>query len=279
MTARPSQPGTPPTGPSGSRLPDSGTPDMRVSVADGVAVVTLDRPARRNAMTLAMWQGLGRIFPAFSADPAVRAVVVCGAGGHFTAGADISEFGALRDDAGQAAAYERAVDSGCDAIAACAKPVIAACTGFTLGGGAHVAMSCDFRFAHPEAQFGIPAARLSIVYGVRGTAKLLALVGLAEAKRILFSAERFGADHALRTGFVDRVCDDPLAEATDFAAALSQNAPLTQAGAKFILNGLALGGFDAAQADRLIDGAAASDDYREGRAAFAEKRAPRFTGR
>jgi len=259
--------------------PDPGTSDIRITRRDGVAIVTLDRPDRRNAMTLAMWQGLGRIFPAFSADPAVRAVVLTGAGGHFTAGADISEFATLRDDAAQAVAYEQAVDSGCDAIAACAKPVIAACAGFTLGGGAHVAMSCDFRFAHPDAQFGIPAARLSIVYGVRGTTKLLALVGLTEAKRILFGAERFGAEHALRTGFVDGVCDDPLAEALAYAASLAGNAPLSQAGAKYILNGLALGGFDAGQADRLIDGAAASDDYREGRAAFAEKRAPRFQGR
>lgn len=253
--------------------------DIRVVVsAGGVATVTLDRPERRNALTLAMWQGLAALFPALSAAPEVRAVVLTGAGADFTAGADISEFAAVRDDAAQALEYERWVDAGCEAIAGCDKPVIAACRGYALGGGAHVAMSCDFRFAAPEAQFGIPAARLSIVYGVGATRKLMALVGLAEAKRILFTGERFDGRAALASGFVERLAEDPLAEAVAFAEGLAANAPLTIAGAKYILNGLALGGFDDAEAARRIDEAAASADYREGRAAFAERRAPQFRG-
>lgn len=254
--------------------------DILLSMDDGVALVTLNRPAQRNALTYAMWNSLGWIFEDLGRDPSVKAIVLTGAGEDFTAGADIAEFARIRDDSEQARTYEIAVDLGCDAIARCPKAVIAACKGYTLGGGMHVAMSADFRFALPGAQFGIPAARLSIVYGVQATRKLMALVGLTEAKRILFGGDRFGADHAQKVGLVDRIVPDPLADAIAFARNLaSASAPLTIAGAKYILNGKAIGGFDGDEAERLIDAAAASDDYREGRDAFAEKRQPQFRGR
>ena len=108
---------------------------------------------------------------------------------------------------------------------------------------------------------------------------MLSLVGLTEAKRILYSGQRFGAERALRIGFVDRVCADPMAEALAYARDLRRMAPLTQGGAKYILNGLSLGTFDADVADGLIDAAAASRDYAEGRTSFAEKRDPKFEGR
>jgi enoyl-CoA hydratase/carnithine racemase len=254
--------------------------DILVEVDLGVAMVTLNRPAQRNALTYAMWNGLAKIFDTLGREPEIKAVVLTGAGEDFTAGADIAEFGRIRDDADQARAYEVAVDLGCDAIARCPKAVIAACKGYTLGGGMHVAMSADFRFATSGAQFGIPAARLSIVYGVQATRKLLALVGLTEAKRILFGGHRFAAEHAQSVGLIDRICDHPLPEALAYARELAAgSAPLTIGGAKYILNGHAIGGFDPCQADRRIDEAAASEDYREGRAAFAEKRPPAFRGR
>jgi enoyl-CoA hydratase/carnithine racemase len=252
--------------------------DLEIRTHDGLCVVTLNRPARRNAVTLAMWQGLAAHFSAMAADRSVRAAILTGAGSDFSAGADISEFSGLRDDAAQAHAYEVAVDAACAAIARAPQPVIAVNRGYTLGGGAHLAMSADFRFAAPDAQFGIPAARLSIVYGVQATRKLLALVGLTQAKRILYSAQRFGAAEALKIGFVDRLAEDPMAEAAAFAAELMALAPLSQGGAKYILNGLTLGAFDPSQAEALIDAAAASRDYAEGRAAFATRRAPRFEG-
>jgi enoyl-CoA hydratase/carnithine racemase len=254
--------------------------DILVDLKEGVALVTLNRPGQRNALTFAMWNGLDQIFGDLGRDPDVKAVVLTGAGSDFTAGADIAEFGTIRDDANLARTYEVAVDLGCDAIARCPKAVIAACKGYTLGGGMHVAMSADFRFAPKTANFGIPAARLSIVYGVQATQKLMALVGLTEAKRILYGGHRFGADHALRIGLIDRLCDEPLTEAMTFARDLAAtSAPLTIGGAKYILNGRAIGGFDPLEAARRIDAAAASEDYREGRAAFAEKRAPVFRGR
>jgi len=249
--------------------------------ADGTAVVTLNRPGKRNALSLAMWREIARLFGELGENADVRSIVLTGAGGQFSVGADISEFDDLRGDSASSNDYERAVDAASDAIAAVPKPAIAAVQGYCLGGGCHLAMACDFRFAAPDAQFGIPAARLSIVYGVRSTQRLLALVGLAKAKQILYGAGRFGAEDALRDGFVDRIADDPVAAARDYAHALAQNAPLSIAGAKHILTGVSMGpgALDPEETRRVIDRASSSEDYAEGRRAFAEKRAPRFKGR
>ena len=272
---------------------------IKVFIADQIAVVTLNRPKQRNAMTFAMWRAMPSLMASLARDPAVRAVLITGAGDDFCAGADISEFATVRDDADKATAYEIAVDACCDAITDCAKPTIAVVKGYCLGGGAHIAMSCDFRYTASTAHFGIPAARLSVIYGVSGTRKLLALVGLATAKKILFGGQRFDAAEAVRIGFVDHVSgavepvsagwfsksaaarpDDPMADARAFAKTLARNAPLSIVGAKAILNDIGLdhGALDVAKIDALIAAGAASDDYREGRAAFAEKRDPVFKG-
>ncbi len=142
-------------------------------------------------------------------------------------------------------------------------------------------MACDFRIAAPSAILGVPAARLSIVYGVRSTQRLLALVGLTQAKRILFTADRIPADEAARIGLVDALEDDALAAAQGLAARVAQNAPLSVAGAKFVLDRLVMGpgALDLAEAQARIDAASRSFDYQEGRNAFAQKRPPRFEGR
>lgn len=255
--------------------------DIEVKTEDNIAVVVLNRAQRRNAMTLAMWRETARRFARLGEDPDVRAILLTGAGGNFCAGADIAEFSQVRDTAEQSAEYEVAVDECADAIMLVPKPTMAAVHGHCIGGGCHLAMACDFRFAAPAANFAIPAARLSIVYGVRATQKLLALVGLTQAKRILYSAESFDAAEALRIGFIERVSDDPLAAAQEFAAVMARNAPLSIAGAKALLTGLAMGhgALDGAEAQRLIHAAAASEDYREGRRAFLEKRRAVFKGR
>ena len=256
-------------------------PPIRVTVEDRIATVIFNRPDRRNALTLAMWREVPEICTRLEHDPDVRCVVLTGAGGYFTAGADIIEFDKVRQSVAASADYETAVDACCDAIAALSKPTIAAIPGFCMGGGCHIAISCDFRYARPAATFGVQAARLSIVYGIRGTQKLVSLVGIANAKRILYAAEQFGAEEAYRIGFVDRIADDVLAAARDFAARMADNAPLSISGAKSLINGLSmgLGALDPVEAHRLIDRAAASKDYEEGRRAFAEKRPPQFKGR
>jgi len=252
--------------------------DLQVKLTDGIATVTINRPTQRNSVTYDMWNGFAEIFVSLSGNRSVRAVILTGAGADFSTGADISEFSNVRENPKKAREYETAVDSGCGAIMHCAKPVIAVNLGYTLGGGAHLAMSADFRYAHTDAEFGIPAANFSIGYGVQATRKLLALVGLTEAKRILYSAQRFNAEHALGIGFVDHVSEAPMCAANEFAGVLVAKAPLTQGVAKYILNSVALQEFDAEKADALIDGAAASFDYAEGRNAFAEKRPTAFRG-
>ncbi len=246
----------------------------------GTAIVRLNRPELRNAITLAMWQQLASLFTELSTDNAVRAVILTGVGGHFSVGADVMEFASVREGKDQSRAYEDSVNACAHAIASTPKPVIAAIEGYCLGGGCHLALACDFRFAQPGAEIGIPAAKLSIVYGVRSTQRLLALVGIAEAKRILFTAERLPAAEALRVGLIERISDDCLSAARAFAADMAALAPLSIAGAKLILNGSAVGPeLDPAAAHVAIDRASESADYREGRQAFAEKRRPRFYGR
>jgi enoyl-CoA hydratase/carnithine racemase len=255
--------------------------NIEVTIDNAVAVVRLNRPAERNAMTLAMWRDVARIFSELGRAPTVRAIVLTGAGGNFSVGADVSEFAAVRSNAESSAAYEVAVDASSDAIAGVPKPVIAVIEGYCLGGGCHLSMACDFRFTHSDASIGIPAAKLSIVYGIRSTQRLLSLVGLTNAKRILYSAERFGAAEAEKMGFSDRVSDNPMRDAKVFAASIAMLAPLSVAGAKLILTDLTMGqgALETKAAQSFIDQVSASEDYEEGRRAFAEKRPAIFKGR
>lgn len=254
--------------------------DIETAKDGPVATVTLNRAASRNAMTLVMWREVAATFAALGSDRYIRGIILTGAGGNFSVGADVSEFGRVRGSAAAAADYERAVDACSDAIAGAMKPVIAVVDGYCLGGGCHLALACDFRIAGPTAAMGIPSAKLSIVYGVRSTQRLLALVGLPAAKRILYSAERLGGEEALRIGLADELSAAPMARARGLAVAMADNAPLSIAGAKEILSDLSMGPgmLDLNRADAIIDRAADSYDYREGRVAFAEKRAPRFKG-
>ena len=279
---------------------------IKIWISDHIAVVTFNRPKTKNAMSLGMWKAIPGILGALERDPNVRSVILTGAGEDFSAGADISEFGKVRATDKQVWDYEVAVDACCDAIANINKPTIAVIRGFCLGGGSHLAMSCDFRYASANSKFGIPAARLSIIYGVKGTQKLLNLVGLVQAKKILFGSQRFSAPEALKLGFIDNMSgsiepeakpsffekllgkknteqnlsDDPMVAARSFAKLLASNAPLSISGAKYLLNGVAMGrgALDSDLAEELIAAAGKSNDYQEGRKAFAEKREPQFQG-
>jgi len=280
---------------------------IKIWISDHIAVVTFNRPKTKNAMSLGMWKAIPGILGALERDPNVRSVILTGAGEDFSAGADISEFGKVRSTDKQVWDYEVAVDACCDAIANINKPTIAVIRGFCLGGGAHLAMSCDFRYASSSSKYGIPAARLSIIYGVKGTQKLLNLVGLVQAKKILFGSQRFAAPEALKLGFIDqmtgssepatkptflekllgkkkqveqKLSDDPMVAARAFAKLLASNAPLSIAGAKYLLNGVAMGrgALDSDLAEELIAAAGKGNDYHEGRKAFAEKREPQFQG-
>ena len=249
--------------------------------ASGTAVVTLDRPSKRNACTQAMWRALGETFARLGDDPAVRAIVLTGAGGHFCAGADISEFGTARHDAAAAARYEADVAFCEQTIRHCPKPTVAAVSGYAMGGGCGLAVSCDFRVAHAGARFGIPAARLGIVYTMGECHALATIVGITQAKRILFTGEWVDTARAEAIGLADLVTDeDPVEAALAFVAGMAENAPLSIQGAKLALNAVADGEMEGRTSDleRVAARAADSADYAEGRQAFLEKRRPRFRG-
>ena len=245
-----------------------------------IARVTLNRPKQNNAVSLAMWHELASIFYKLGKQDDTRVVILTGAGTSFCAGADINEFGKMRSDPKDVEDYSIAVDECIMAISDIPKPTIAAVSGYCLGGGCGLACACDFRLADNTAQFGVPAAKLSIIYDPKETQNLLALVGLANAKRILFMAERLNADEAHKMGLIDEIADDVSQLADDWAATMAQLAPLTIAGAKYLLNSFAKtdGGLDPVKAETLMKQASLSEDYAEGRLAYAEKRTPQFKG-
>ena len=250
--------------------------------SDGVAVVTIDRPAKRNALTLAMWRRLKTLFDDLGARSDVRIIVLTGAGGNFCAGADISEFPKVRNSPESGHIYEAAVDGALIAMRDCKKPTIAAVSGFGLGGGSGIALACDFRTGDATTRMGIPAAKLGNVYGTIESDLLLRQVGLANAKLVLFAGRQIDLAGCLRMNLVDLVGDGTaLDTAMELAREMAANAPISLEGSKVILEALVRGEEDERKGDieHQIKRALSSEDYREAARAFVEKRKPVFTGR
>lgn len=205
--------------------------EIVVTAAGGVVTIALNRPAKRNAVSLAMWRRLAEIFAGVGRQDGARAVVLTGTGSNFCAGADISEFATVRADSSMGEAYEAVADSATRAVRDCDLPTIAAVSGYAMGGGCGLALACDFRIGDDSTRMGIPAARLGIVYGPLDCSLLLRQVGLANAKRVLYSGRAFDLADCRRMGLVDVAAEQgsALEAAHAFAANLSANAPCRSA--------------------------------------------------
>ena len=253
-------------------------------VTDGVGVITFNNPAKRNAMSLDMWEGLGSALIELRDNDDVRVVILTGAGDKaFVSGADISQFEKVRHNAAASEEYSKKSEAQRALLANYPKPIIACIRGFCLGGGMQVAMAADIRIACDNSQFGIPAAKLGIAYGYDGLRHLVSLVGPSWARLIMYTGMKIDSAEALRIGLVDRVSPDAqLWDATmEIARTISGNAPLAIKAAKITIaqvikdpdkrdmNAIKQVGTD------CMDSA----DFREGRQAFMEKRKPKFTGK
>lgn len=256
---------------------------VRYEAEGGIARLVVDQPEKMNAMTYAMWSSLPDHVARAEADAAVRAIVVTGAGERaFCAGADISQFGDIRDGDDATRAYDEAYLGGCAALANASKPSIAVIRGVCFGGGVGLAMSCDIRLARADARFRVPAARLGLGYAYDGIAALVGRLGLGATADLLFSARIVDAPEAQRLGVVNVLFgqDSFEEEAAAYLAAIAGNAPLTLRAVKQALVALAQpeAGRDRSAADAAVAACFSSSDYKEGQRAFKEKRAPAFTG-
>ncbi len=263
---------------------DTGTDKMLAHVEAGIGWMTYNNPARHNALSVEMQLAVPRILSAFAADPDVHTVVVRGAGEKaFVSGADISEFGDKRTSIVERSKYDDSLGAAWRAWADLDKPIIAMIRGYCIGGGLLTAMQADIRIASDDSQFGVPAARLGLGYAFEGVQALTALVGPSWTSEILFSARRLSADEAQRIGLVNRVV--PVVELEEqvrtLAASIAANAPLTVTACKVAIREAMRtpDERDLTRVDRLVEECFRSEDYREGQAAFVEKRPPQFKGR
>ena len=256
---------------------------LGVEKRGAVGWIIFDQPSKRNAINNAMWRGIPVAMQKFDADPEVRCIAFRGAGTEaFASGADISEFEQIRAQKSSVAEYDGLLDQVLHSIQGSPKPSLAMIYGFCMGGGLEVALACDLRYCGSSAQFGIPAAKLSLAYNVEGHKRLLETVGHARAREIMYLGRRYRADEALAMGLVNRVYPDADLERETGAiiVTLCENAPLSIANSKTIIEEYvkSVGSPDAGRMAAAIDRCTHSDDYKEGRRAFMEKRKPRFRG-
>jgi enoyl-CoA hydratase/carnithine racemase len=256
---------------------------LNTNESDGVMTIEICNATRFNAMSLSMWEHLADVVLQAEQSTSVRAIVLTGSGDRaFVSGADISEFGHLRNDPAQVARYDRAVSTAQRALSEVRHPTIAVIRGICMGGGMGLSLACDLRYCTDDSRFRMPAAKLGLGYARDGIKRMREVLGSARSAELFMTARTFDGIEAARMGIVQEVF--PRADFDTIVAqriaAIAGNAPLTIQAAKLALRHLA-GGNHAPSAEAVDAATGAcflSHDYQEGQLAFREKRPPVFTG-
>jgi enoyl-CoA hydratase len=260
------------------------TGQILTAIDNSVGTLTIHNPERHNSLSFQMWKDAATALDRFAHDDSVRVIVMTGSGDEsFASGADISEFDKIRSNAEGAATYDIALERFWKALSANPKPTVAMIRGFCIGGGLNIAACCDLRVCGESSFFAVPAAKLGLGYGVSTMRRLVALVGPQFALELLLTARHFSSSEARHIGLVNHVVSDDEVESHVYAMVegMARNAPLTMCAAKRVVHELLKdpAAQDFSAGEGLVRKCFDSEDYKEGRRAFFEKREPAFKGR
>ena len=259
------------------------TEKMLSRVEEGVGYITFNNPEKHNAVSIEMWDALEKILDEFRSSKEIRVIVLNGAGGKsFVSGADISKFDKERSSKDAVLSYNKRTQKVYELLETFPKPTIAMIDGYCIGGGLNLAVCCDIRICSEKSKFAMPAAKLSLGYPFSSIKRLFDVMGPGMAKHFMFTAEKISASEALACGLVQKLVSAENIETyvRDYALTISQNAPLTikamkQIGIEILKNPDER---DLLLCEQLASACFDSEDYKEGRKAFMEKRKPNFKG-
>lgn len=259
------------------------TEKMLSRVKDGVGYITFNNPDKHNAVSIEMWDALEQILDGFRSSKDIRVIVLNGAGGKaFVSGADISKFDKERSSKEAVLSYNKRTQKVYENLETFPKPTIAMIDGYCIGGGLNLAVCCDIRICSEKSKFAMPAAKLSLGYPFSSIKRLFDVMGPGMAKHFMFTAEKISASEALACGLVQKLVSEDSIDSyvKDYALNIANNAPLTikamkQIGIEILKNSDER---DLLLCEKLASACFDSEDYKEGRKAFMEKRKPNFQG-
>lgn len=257
------------------------TQSIRLDVNPPFAEIILNKPEKRNALSVDMWAAIPALVTEATQHPDVKILLIHGGdAGAFAAGADISEFEQIYATRESAKASGETIAAALDAVEACPKPTMAAIDGACVGGGVSLAMACDLRVASKGSKFGVTPGKLGLVYPAGDTRRLLQAIGPSATKDILFTGRIFPAEEAKELGMIDRLAEEggALPAAREFAQQIASISQWSTRATKRMIKGLQ-GGWrdDETEAANLFLEGFSNEDFQDGYKAFLEKRPPKFT--